>query len=115
LTIAEADFRPQIEIDVNPAIRRLALKSPPPSPLVNGEGPLDFGPDRLLGRNYGMRFRLCGEEGRIAADSSGKPDGGNGYDLLAHDRSFSCCWPRRKRLVLAPETDIIAAVPMAAK
>src|SRR3982074_3250005 len=27
LTIAEADFRPQIEIDVNPAIDRLALKS----------------------------------------------------------------------------------------
>ncbi len=80
LTIAEADFRPQIEIDVNAAIGRLALKSPPASPLVDGERPRDFGPDRLVGRRHVMRIRrrLCGEEGCKAANPGGEHGGGDG-------------------------------------
>src|SRR5882757_11228852 len=65
LTIAEADFRPQIEIDVNPAIGRLALISPPLPPLVDGERPRAFGPDRPARRqSMAIRRRLCGQEGR---------------------------------------------------
>src|SRR6202030_2663048 len=70
LTVAETDFRPQIEIDVNPAVGRLALISPPLSPLVDGERPRGFGPDRPVARRHAMRIRrrLCGEEDRVAAN-----------------------------------------------
>src|SRR5205085_5321997 len=57
LTIAEADFRPQIEIDLNPAIGRLALKSPTLSPLVDGERPRGFGPARPVARRQAERIR----------------------------------------------------------
>jgi hypothetical protein len=81
LAIAEANFRPQIEIDVGPAVGRFALKGPSPSKLVDGERPCGFGPDR---RMRTVR-RPCRGEDRIAANPSGKHDGGDGGDLLAHN------------------------------
>jgi hypothetical protein len=48
LAIAEADLRPQIEINAGSAINRLALKGPSPSELVDGERPRAFGPDRPM-------------------------------------------------------------------
>jgi hypothetical protein len=87
LTIAETDFRPQIEIDRNPAIGRLALKSPPPSPLVDGERPCAFGPDRPIVRRQETSIlqRHGGKEDRVAANPDDE-HGGNACDPLAHDR-----------------------------
>src|SRR5262245_52141607 len=86
LTIAEADFRPQIEIDLNPAIGRLALIRPPLPPLIHGERPRGIGPDRLAA----MRIRRgrCGKEERVAADRGDEHDGGDGYDPFDHERSL---------------------------
>src|SRR5215472_3451728 len=104
LTIAEADFRPHIEIELNPAIGRLALKSPPLSPLVDGERPRGFGPDwpvapRVAPRHaMRIRRRPCGEEYRVGGSPGDKHSGGEGYDPLSHDRSSGRCWPRRMRL-----------------
>jgi len=35
-----------------------------------------------------MRIRLCGEEDRVAANPGDEHECGDGYDPLAHDRSF---------------------------
>src|SRR5262249_39877722 len=104
LTIAEADFRPQKEIDVNPAIGRLALISPPLSPLVDGERPGGFGKDRPVERRHAKRIRRrrCGEEDRVAANPGDQHGGGDSHDPLAHGRSSGCCWPRRT--FLQPKT-----------
>src|SRR5439155_16779129 len=82
LTIAEADFRPQIEIDLNSAIGRLALKRPTLSPLVDGERPRGFGPDRPVARRLAERIRrwLYGEEDANRGDEH---DGGDGCDPIA--------------------------------
>src|SRR6266849_2649011 len=100
LTIAEADFRPQIESDVNPAIGRLALISPPLSPLVDEERPRGFGPDRPVARRRARRIRrwLCCKKDCVAANPGDERDCGGGYDPLAHDRSGRRCWSRRTRL-----------------
>jgi hypothetical protein len=81
LAIAEANFRPQIEIDVGPAVGRFALKGPSPSKLVDGERPCGFGPDR---RMRTVR-RPCRGEDRIAANPSGKHDGGDGDVRVQQD------------------------------
>jgi hypothetical protein len=60
LTIAEADFRSQTELDINPAIGCFALKGPPSSPLVGGKRPRAFGPDRLVARRYATRILIAG-------------------------------------------------------
>src|SRR5882724_9200405 len=88
LTIAEADFRAQIEVDLNPAIARLALIRPSLSPLVDRERPRGFVPDRLAMR---IGRRLCGEEEHGAADPGDQHDGGERYDPLDHD--LSCAMP----------------------
>src|SRR5258708_16689184 len=51
LTIAKADLRPQVEIDVNPAIRRLALNSPPPDTFVDSGPAQTFVPHTLRARS----------------------------------------------------------------
>src|SRR5690349_22943451 len=101
LTIAEADFRPQIEIDVNPASGRVALVRPPLPPLVDGEGPRGFGPDRLTAMCIGRR--LCGAEEHVAADSGDQHDGGNGCDPLDHFRSSTVQASPAAKLVFAIE------------
>src|ERR1700722_6760769 len=64
LAIAEADLRPQIEIDVGSAIDRFAMKGPSAPKLVDGERPRAFGPDRPMRT---VR-RFCRGEDRVAAN-----------------------------------------------
>jgi hypothetical protein len=93
LTIAEADLRPQIEIDLDPAIGRLALIRPALSPLVDRERPSGVGPDRLIAMC--VRRRRCRKEECIAANPRGEEKTGDGCDPLDHNRSSnrSCVMP----------------------
>jgi len=53
--IAEPDLRPDIDVDLDAAIRRQTSESFADTPLVEQERPFDLGPDRLDGAGVGRR------------------------------------------------------------